>query len=172
MRASRVPFILLGHVTKGKLMVDDLPFGTIEDARKVYEEAIPTLADLKGDVVLLIAFPSVDTAACALETRTFNQRAVDLGAKVLSISMDLPFALGRFCAAEGIENVLTGSDFRYHDAAHVWGAAITEGVMAGTLGRITWVIDKAGVIQYLEVTPELGGEPDYDRAIEAVKRFI
>ncbi|HQW06757.1 MAG TPA: thiol peroxidase [Flavobacteriales bacterium] len=131
-----------------------------------------TLADLKGDVVLLIAFPSVDTAACALETRTFNQRAVDLGAKVLSISMDLPFALGRFCAAEGIENVLTGSDFRYHDAAHVWGAAITEGVMAGTLGRITWVIDKAGVIQYLEVTPELGGEPDYDRAIEAVKRFI
>jgi thioredoxin-dependent peroxiredoxin len=127
------------------------------------------LADHLGHVVILIAFPSVDTSTCALETRTFNQRAAGMGAKVLSISMDLPFALKRFCAAEGIENVEAGSDFRYHDAAHVWGAAITEGNMSGTLGRITWVIDKAGIIRYVEVAPELGGEPDYDGALSAAK---
>ncbi len=131
-----------------------------------------SLAGHKGSVVILIAFPSVDTPTCATETRTFNQKAADLGAKVLSISMDLPFALGRFCAAEGIENVEAGSDFRYHDAAHVWGAAIAEGPMAGTLGRITWVIDKAGVIRYVEVTPELGGEPDYEAALKAAKELL
>jgi len=131
-----------------------------------------SLAALKGNVVILIAFPSVDTSTCALETRTFNQKAAGLGAKVLSISMDLPFALNRFCAAEGIENVEVGSDFRYRDAAFVWGAAIAEGVMTGVLGRITWVIDKAGVIQYMEVTPELGGEPDYDAALEAARRLL
>ncbi|MFZ1687711.1 MAG: redoxin family protein, partial [Flavobacteriales bacterium] len=101
-----------------------------------------SLADHKGNVVVLIAFPSVDTSTCALETRTFNKLATGLGAHVISISMDLHYALRRFCAAEGIDNVEAGSDFRYHDAAYVWGAAFSEGNMMGTLGRITWVIDK------------------------------
>ena len=131
-----------------------------------------TLADHKGSVVALIMFPSVDTSTCAIEMRTFNKIATDLGAHVLSITMDLPPALKRFCAAEGIANVEAGSDFRYHDAAHVWGAALTEGNLAGTLGRITWVIDKDGVIRYVEVAPELGAEPNYDAAIAAVKGLL
>ena len=131
-----------------------------------------SLPDQKGHVVVLIAFPSVDTSTCALEMRAFNQRATELGAHVLSISMDLPFALKRFCAAEGTANVDAGSDFRYHDAAHVWGAALTEGALAGTLGRITWVIDQKGVIRYLEVTPELGVEPDYEAALNAAKALL
>lgn len=131
-----------------------------------------SLQDQKGHVVVLIAFPSVDTSTCALEMRAFNQRAAELGAHVLSISMDLPFALKRFCAAEGTANVDAGSDFRYHDAAHVWGAALTEGALAGTLGRITWVIDQKGVIRYLEVTPELGVEPDYEAALNAAKALL
>ncbi len=126
----------------------------------------------KGEVVVLTAFPSVDTKVCALQTRVFNQRAVDLGTRVVTISMDLPFALSRFCAAEGIDKVEAGSDFRYRDAALVWGAAITEGVMAGVLGRITWVIDKEGVVRYCEVTPELGSEPDYEAALAAAKQLL
>lgn len=128
-----------------------------------------TLADLRGQVVILVAFPSVDTSVCALEARTFNQKAAGLGARVLSISEDLPFALKRFCAAEGIEQVEAVSDFRHRDAAHMWGAGIAEGPMAGVLGRITWVIDKDGVVRYLEVTPELGSEPDYEAALTAAR---
>lgn len=128
-----------------------------------------SLADHRGEVVVLTAFPSVDTKVCALQTRTFNKQVADTGARVLTISMDLPFALNRFCAAEGIANVEAGSDFRYRDAAQVWGAGIAEGAMAGTLGRITWVIDREGVIRYMEVAPELGAEPDYEAALSAAK---
>ncbi|MBL7953003.1 MAG: thiol peroxidase [Flavobacteriales bacterium] len=131
-----------------------------------------SLSDLKGEVVVLIAFPSVDTPTCAMETRTFNQRATDLGATVVSISMDLPPALTRFCAAEGIDKVIAGSDYRYHDAAHIWGAALMAGSLAGTLGRITWVIDRGGVIRYMEVAPELGSEPDYDASLNAAKSLL
>jgi thioredoxin-dependent peroxiredoxin len=131
-----------------------------------------SLADHKGEVVVLTAFPSVDTKVCAMQTRAFNQKAAETGARVLTISMDLPFALGRFCAAEGIANVEAGSDFRHRDAAHVWGAGISEGPMEGVLGRITWVIDREGVVRYLEVAPELGAEPDYEAALAAAKKLL
>lgn len=136
------------------------------------DRAEGSLADHKGEVVVLTSFPSVDTKVCALQTRTFNQRITEIGARVVTISMDLPFALGRFCAAEGIANVEAGSDFRYRDAANVWGAGIKEGVMTGVLGRITWVIDRDGVIRYVEVTPELGSEPDYEGALNAAKGLL
>ncbi len=131
-----------------------------------------TLAHLKGEVVVLLTFPSVDTSTCALETRTFNKLATGLGAKVLAVTMDLHFAMKRFCAAEGIENVEAGSDFRYNDMAHVWGAAIAEGAMMGVTGRITWVIDKEGVVRYLEVAKEIGAEPDYEAALAAAKQLL
>ena len=107
-----------------------------------------------------------------MQTRVFNQKVAETGARVLTISLDLPFALGRFCAAEGIAAVEAGSDFRHRDASLVWGAAINEGPMAGVLGRITWVIDREGVIRYLEVAPELGAEPDYDAALNAAKALL
>jgi len=131
-----------------------------------------SLADHKGEVVVLTAFPSVDTKVCAMQTRVFNQKVAETGARVLTISLHLPFALGRFCAAEGIAAVEAGSDFRHRDASLVWGAAINEGPMAGVLGRITWVIDREGVIRYLEVAPELGAEPDYDAALNAAKALL
>ncbi len=131
-----------------------------------------SLADYKGHVVVLLTFPSVDTSTCALETRTFNQLATGIGAKVLAVTMDLHFALKRFCAAEGIANVEAGSDFRYRDMSHVWGAAITEGAMAGVCGRITWVIDKEGVVRYVEVAKELGAEPDYEAALNAARDLL
>jgi len=131
-----------------------------------------SLADHKGQVVLLLMFPSVDTSTCALETRTFNQRAAGLGAKVLIVSMDLPFALKRFCAAEGIDRVETGSDFRFREAGDLWGTRIIEGNMNGTLGRVTWVIDKDGTVRYVEITKELGAEPDYEAALNVAKALL
>lgn len=130
-----------------------------------------SLADHLGQVVVLLMFPSVDTSTCATETRTFNKLATGLGALVLAVSPDLPFALKRFCAAEGIENVIPGSDFRFRDADG-WGTRIAEGNLNGTLGRVTFVIDKAGIIRYLEVAPTLGSEPDYDAALAAAKGLM
>lgn len=130
-----------------------------------------SLSDLKGQVVVLLMFPSVDTSTCALETRTFNEKATGLGAVVLAVTADLPFALNRFCAAEGIVNVVAASDFRYRDA-DAWGTRIAEGTMAGVLGRVTFVIDRDGIVRYSEVTPELGSEPDYDAALNAAKALL
>lgn len=130
-----------------------------------------SLADLKGQVLVLLMFPSVDTSTCALETRTFNKLATGLGATVLAVTADLPFALNRFCAAEGIEQVVPGSDFRYRDADG-WGTRIAEGPMAGVLGRVTFVIDRAGIVRYCEVAPELGKEPDYDAALKAARALL
>ncbi|MFT3886541.1 MAG: thiol peroxidase [Flavobacteriales bacterium] len=130
------------------------------------------LADLKGNVVVLLSVPSLDTGVCATETRTFNQKAAGIGAVVLVMSMDLPFAMKRFCAAEGITNVETGSDFRFRDMSTDWGVAIAEGPMEATLARAVWVIDKEGVIRYHELVPELGNEPQYDAALEAAKKLL
>lgn len=131
-----------------------------------------SLADLKGHVVVLLMFPSLDTSTCALETRTFNKLAVGLGARVLAVTLDLPFAMKRFCLAEGIENVETGSDFRYRDASERWGVRIVEGNLNGTLGRVTWVVDREGIVRYVEVAPELGSEPDYGAALAAAKSLL
>ena len=130
------------------------------------------LADHKGHVVLLFMLPSLDTSTCAVETRVFNQRVAGLGAHVLVMSMDLPWAMKRFCAAEGITNVEPASDFRFRDAAERWGTKIEEGSLNGTLGRVTFVIDKEGVIRYEETTKEVGHEPDYDGALNAVKALL
>ncbi len=130
-----------------------------------------TLTDHLGSVVVLLMFPSVDTSTCATETRTFNKLATVLGAKVLAVTADLPFALKRFCAAEGIDNVIPGSDFRFRDA-DAWGTRIADGGMAGLLGRVTLVIDKEGRVRYCEVAPELGAEPDYEAALTAAKALL
>jgi thiol peroxidase len=130
-----------------------------------------SLSDHRGHVVILLMFPSVDTSTCATETRTFNKLAVGLGAHVLAVTADLHYAMKRFCAAEGIENVEAGSDFRYRDA-DAWGTRIAEGNLNGLLGRVTFVIDKEGVVRYCEVAPELGSEPDYDAALNAAKSLL
>ena len=130
------------------------------------------LADLKGNVVLLFSIPSLDTSTCATEMRTFNQKAAGSGAHVLVVSMDLPFAMKRFCETEGITNVHTGSDFRFRDLGERWGAAIAEGPMHGVHCRAVWVIDREGVIRYHELTPELGSEPDYEAALRVTKSLL
>ncbi|MCC6936772.1 MAG: thiol peroxidase [Flavobacteriales bacterium] len=130
-----------------------------------------SLQDHLGHVVVLLMFPSVDTSTCAMEMRAFNKLATGMGAHVLAVTMDLHYAMKRFCAAEGIENVEVGSDFRYRDTDH-WGTRIAEGNMAGLHGRVTFVIDKEGLVRHCEVAPELGLEPDYDAALNAAKVLL
>jgi thioredoxin-dependent peroxiredoxin len=128
-----------------------------------------TVADFAGKNLVLNIFPSVDTAVCATSVRTFNQRAAALdNTTVLNVSADLPFAMGRFCGAEGIDNVQSASVFR-SDFGDTYGVKITEGPLAGLMSRAVVVVNGDGVVSYTEQVPEIGQEPDYDSALAALK---
>jgi thiol peroxidase len=128
-----------------------------------------TAADFAGKNLVLNIFPSVDTAVCATSVRTFNQRAAALdNTTVLNVSADLPFAMGRFCGAEGIEDVQSASVFR-SDFGDTYGVKITEGPLAGLMSRAVVVVNGDGVVSYTEQVPEIGQEPDYDAALAALK---
>ena len=120
-----------------------------------------------GKPVLLNIFPSVDTPVCATSVRKFNERAAGGGATVVNVSKDLPFAQARFCGAEGIENVTTGSAFR-DSFGEDYGVTITDGPMAGLLARAVVVIGADGNVAYTELVPEIAQEPDYDAALAAL----
>jgi thiol peroxidase len=120
----------------------------------------------RGKSLLLNIFPSVDTPVCAMSVRTFNERAAESGVTVLCVSNDLPFAQKRFCGAEGIENVTTASAFR-DSFGKDYGITITDGPMAGLLGRAVVVIGADGNVAYAELVPEIATEPNYDAALAA-----
>ena len=127
-----------------------------------------TTDGLAGRRVVLNIFPSVDTGVCATSVRTFNKLAAGLeNTTVVCISKDLPFALGRFCGAEGIENVTVTSDFRtgFGDA---YGVTFADGPLRGLLSRSVVVIDADGVVRHTEHVAETGQEPDYDAALAAL----
>lgn len=129
-----------------------------------------SLKDLKGKRVVLNIFPSIDTGTCAMSVRHFNKDAATFeNAVVLAVSADLPFAAGRFCAAEGIENVMTASVFRNPDFAKDYGVLITDGPLKGLLARSVVVLDADGKVMYTELVPELTNEPDYDGTMNAMK---
>ncbi len=120
-----------------------------------------TKDSLAGSKVVLNIFPSIDTAVCATSVRTFNERAGGLGdTVVVCVSADLPFALGRFCGAEGITNVLTGSTFR-SSFGEDYGVKMVDGRLAGLLARAVVVIDESGTVVHRELVESIGQEPDY-----------
>ncbi|MCP3059540.1 thiol peroxidase [Myxococcus sp. K38C18041901] len=129
------------------------------------------LSELKGQVVVLSVAPSVDTKVCAIQLRMFNQQATQLGpdVKVWYLSLDLPFALNRFSAAEGIQNVAVLSDYKDRDFARKYGLYMKE---LGLLARSTFVVDREGRVVFREVVPEMMHEPDYDAALEAVRKAL
>lgn len=129
------------------------------------------LAGLKGKPVVLFSVPSVDTGVCAAETRAFNKRLSGMGAAGVAISQDLPFALNRFCAAEGIDNVQAVSDFRFRDMDKL-GVRMTDGPLAGLLARVVFVIDKEGVLRYTQVVPEVTTEPDYEAVLAETRKLL
>lgn len=128
-----------------------------------------SLASFKGKKVVLSFFPSVDTGTCAKGMHKFNEEAANLGDTViLAISADLPFAAGRFCGAEGIEAVKTGSTFRNADILEAYGLKIAEGPLADLSARAVLVLDENGTIVYSELVAEVSEEPDYAAALAAL----
>ncbi|MTK06063.1 MAG: thiol peroxidase [Hungatella sp.] len=129
-----------------------------------------SLKDFKGKKVLLNIFPSIDTGVCAASVRQFNKDAVGLeNTVVLGVSVDLPFAAGRFCAAEGIENVVTASAFRNPEFAASYGVLMVDGPLKGLLARSVVVVDADGKVAYTELVPEVTQEPNYNAALAALK---
>ena len=128
-----------------------------------------TLADLAGKKVILNVFPSIDTGVCAASTRRFNEAASSLeNTVVVCVSADLPFALGRFCGAEGLENVVPVSVFRNPEFGSGYGATIADGPLAGLLSRVVVVINESGKVVYTEQVTEITQEPNYEAALEAL----
>ncbi len=124
----------------------------------------------KSDVLqILITVPSLDTGICATETRTFNKNAAgNKNVKLTVISMDLPFAMGRFCSVEGIENVAPASDFRNKDFGKKFGILIKDGPLAGLLARAIFVVDKDGTLIYKQIVDEIASEPNYEDLKNAI----
>jgi len=127
-------------------------------------------SELEGKKLLLNIFPSLGTSVCVTALRKFNQLAAGMtNTTVLAISKDLPFVHRDFCAAEGIKNVITLSGFRDTAFGKAYGVDILDGLFEGLYARSVVIIDEAGKIIYTELVPEIGQEPDYDAALNALK---
>lgn len=163
---------------KGKISFKGNPMTLLGDTVEVGQQAPDftvlggdlspiKLSNYKGKTVIVAFYPSIDTGVCQLQNKRFNSEAAKLkDAVVLSISCDLPFAQGRFCAAEGLNNVVTLSDHKDTDFGLKYGLLIKE---LRLLTRGTLIVDKNGVIKYFEVCPEVTNEPNYDAALQVVK---
>ncbi|MBU1657692.1 thiol peroxidase [bacterium] len=124
----------------------------------------------QGHKQLIIVVPSLDTGVCATETRNFNAKASSLeGVRPTIVSLDLPFAAGRFCSTEGITNLTVTSDFRNKDFANAYGVLLGGSVLAGVTCRAIFAINEEGIVTYKEIVPEITEEPNYDAALAAVK---
>jgi thiol peroxidase len=127
------------------------------------------IKEFAGKNVVLNIFPSVDTRVCAASVREFNKRAASLdNTVVLCISKDLPQAMKRFCAAEGIDKVISLSDFRNRGFSKSYGMEMLDGAMAGYFARAVVVIGADGKVRYTELVPVIGQEPNYDAALKAL----
>jgi len=125
-----------------------------------------TVASFRGSPLIVASVPSLDTPVCSTETRRFNEEAAGLGGsvRVLTVSMDLPFAQKRWCGAEGIAHVTTASDHRDAAFGRAWGVLIRD---LRLLARAVFVVDSAGVLRYAQLVPEMTDEPDYDLVLAA-----
>ncbi|WP_424245530.1 thiol peroxidase [Elusimicrobium posterum] len=130
-----------------------------------------TLSSYKGKVVILSIVPSIDTPTCSLETRRFNSEAANLNddTVIVTVSKDLPFAQARWCAAMGVEKLITLSDYRNPAFGTDYGVLIDELYL---LARAIFVIDKQGIIRYVQVVEELSDEPNYEAVMEAAKKLV
>ena len=128
------------------------------------------LSSFRGKVLVLSSVHSLDTSVCDVETKKFNQLASDLNdVVVVTVSMDLPFAQKRWCGAVDAKNVITLSDYRGARFGSSYGVLIKEVYL---LARCVFVVDKNGVIQYIQLVPEVASEPNYDAVVAAVKKLV
>lgn len=128
-------------------------------------------SELKGKVIIYSVVPSIDTEVCSLQTKFFNKKVTELSEDVVvvTVSEDLPFAQGRFCAAEGIDRVIVASDYQKHAFGENYGF-LMEGLML--LARGIVVVDKDGTIQHVEYVPEVTHEVNFDSALSIVKGLV
>ena len=126
------------------------------------------LADLKGKPSIISVVPSLDTPVCAIQTKKFNEEVGKMGDKInsLTVSLDLPFAQNRFCGAENVKNMRTASDYQDRKFGQDYGTLIEE---LRILSRAVFVLDKEGKVVYAQYVPEVASEPDYDKAMSAIK---
>jgi thioredoxin-dependent peroxiredoxin len=140
---------------------------------KVVDNAMQpaTLDSFRGKIKIITSVPSLDTPVCDMETRRFNQEADKMpdNVVVLTVSMDLPFAQKRWCAAAGVEKVKTLSDFQARSFGPAYGVLIKE---LQLLARAVFIVDDQDVVRYVEIVPEIAKEPDYGRVLEAVKALV
>lgn len=158
------PFTLLGPERKAG---DKLPDFTLTDTSL----KPVTSAGTRGTVRIFASVPSLDTPVCDLETRRFNEEATQLGGnvRVITVSMDLPFAQKRWCGAAGVEHVQTLSDYQSGSFGLAMGTMIKELHLES---RAVFVVDKNDVIRYAEYVPEVGEHPNYDRALAAARQLV
>ena len=127
------------------------------------------LSDYSGKRKVLNIVPSLDTPTCAKSTRVFNEKASSMNnSVVLVISADLPFAMSRFCSAEGLNNVVTLSTFRNRDFHTKYGVDVADGPLKGLTARAVVVLDENNKVLHSELVPEIANEPNYDAALAAL----
>jgi thiol peroxidase len=125
-----------------------------------------SIKDFEGKRIILNIFPSIDTGTCAASVRAFNEIASSLpNSVVLCISKDLPFAQGRFCAGEGLQNVITLSEYKNSSFSDSYGVRFTDGPLEGLLSRAVVVVDETGKVIYNEQVSEIVDEPNYEAAL-------
>jgi len=150
-------------------LVGDLP--QVGTTAPEFTLADPELKDLTRDAgrrTVLNIFPSVDTGVCAASVRRFNELAAGLSeTDVVNVSNDLPFAMARFCGAEGIDNAKVGSAFRSSFGSD-YGVTLADGAFSGLLARAVVVLDADGTVLHSQLVPEIGQEPDYDSAVASL----
>jgi thiol peroxidase len=130
-----------------------------------------TNATFAGKVVVLVSIPSIDTPVCAVETKRFNKEAVSLSQDVViaTVSRDLPFALKRWCAAEGVDRVVSLSDYKYRSFGKAFGVELPD---LALLARAVFVADKSGKVVHVDYVTEVADEPDYAAALAAIKKCV
>lgn len=129
-----------------------------------------SLADFKGETLIISTFPSLETSVCSLSVKQFNERVANReNTRILCVSRDLPFAQSRFYEQETIENITLLSDFKTHQFGKDYGLEMVDGPLAGLLSRCVIVIDPNRTIIYSEQVPEVAEEPNYDAALKNLK---
>lgn len=164
---KNTPMTLAGNEVKAGQPAPDFVMHVFEEGRLKRL----TLADLKGKPTIISVVPSLDTPVCQKQTKRFNEELGTLGDKVnaWTVSLDLPFAMNRFCGAEGIKNIRSVSDYQDRSFGNSWGMLIEE---LKILARGTFVLDKDGKVVYAETVKEVGQEPNYEAALKALQGLL
>jgi len=158
------PLTLLGPALK---VGDKAPeFQVIDNGLKPVK-----LSDFAGKVIVLSVTPSVDTSVCDLQAKRFNKMVTEVSGDVaiLNISLDIPFALSRWCAATGSDQIKTLSDYQEREFGLKYGVLVKE---LKLLARSVWLLDKERIIRYVEIVPEMAQEPNYEKALQQLKKII